>query len=184
MAKISGTPPLLPSAFLMYCIILFPGSAQLPGGFDSLIASFKTTGWLPLTWMMHCTQELYSSKYVKKSARLFCRIQLLWNTAMKHVVKCPGRSGHPSQVSCFQIMLKHWDSLNPLFADVQVTVKCGSKLLVFNEKACETIGKDLKSRIISRLGMLPQNTQFQVKYQLNGRFLRDHETLEAVNWKI
>ena len=42
MAKISGTPPLLPSAFVMYCIIVFPGSAQLPGGFDSLIASFKT----------------------------------------------------------------------------------------------------------------------------------------------
>ena len=78
-------------------------------------------------------------------------------------------------------MWKHCDGLNPLFADVQVTVKFGSKLLVFNEIACETMGKDLKSRIKSRLGMLPQNTQIQVKSQLNGRFLRDHETLEEVN---
>jgi len=55
---------------------------------------------------------------------------------------------------------------------IQVTVKFGGHRLVINEVACETLGKELKSLVRTRLGsFLPENAQFQIKSQANGRYL-------------
>ncbi len=64
---------------------------------------------------------------------------------------------------------------------IQVTVKFGGHHLVINEVASETLGKELKSLIRTRLGsFLPQNAQFQIKSQASGRYLRVLETLGEV----
>ena len=64
---------------------------------------------------------------------------------------------------------------------MQVTVKYGENLLVLSNISPEIVGKELKSLIRTRLGVLMhQNTRFQVRSQISGRFLRDNETLEEV----
>ena len=69
-----------------------------------------------------------------------------------------------------------------LFKDaMQVTVKFGDNILVLNKISLEIMGKELKSLIRTRLGsLMPQNTRFQVRSQINVRFLRDNESLEEV----
>ena len=68
-------------------------------------------------------------------------------------------------------------------AAVQVTVKFGGETLVFNHITTETLGMELKSLVRIRLGCskIPQDAQFQLRSQANGRFLRVHETLEEVH---
>ncbi len=64
---------------------------------------------------------------------------------------------------------------------IQLTVKFGSHRLVINKVASETLGKELKSLVRTRLGsFIPENAQFQIKSQANGRYLRVLETLEEV----
>ena len=69
-----------------------------------------------------------------------------------------------------------------VFEDVmQVTVKFGENLLVLNKISVEIMGRELKSLIRTRLGsLMAKNTRFQVRSQINGRFLRDNKTLEQV----
>ena len=63
----------------------------------------------------------------------------------------------------------------------QVTVKFGENILVLNKISLEIMGKELKSLIRTRLGsLMPQYTRFQVRSQINGRLLRDNESLGEV----
>ncbi len=64
---------------------------------------------------------------------------------------------------------------------MQVTVKFGEHLTVFNEIESDTMGKELKSLIKTRLvPLMFQNSRFEVRSLMNGRFLRENQTLEEV----
>ena len=103
----------------------------------------------------------------------------------KDMAECSGlhpRTGISSKLYLFDMVSFLNICLLSCFADViQVTVKFGGHRLVINEVACETLGKELKSLVRTRLGsFLPQNAQFQIKSQASGRFLRVLETLGEV----
>ncbi len=67
---------------------------------------------------------------------------------------------------------------------MQVTVKFGEHLMMFHKIKSETLGKELKelkALIKTRLGpSMHQNAQFQLRSLVNGRILRENQTLEEV----
>ena len=74
---------------------------------------------------------------------------------------------------------KHWLTLRTCADVMQVTVKFGEHLMMFHEIKSETLGKELKALIETRLGpLMRQNAQFQVRSLVNGRILRENQTLE------